>query len=437
MGLLSVDLSARDELKRSLPIAQRTGIEFPRYFTAKLEAGKTPYDEVSWEMRTATIGNDKGAVIFEQRDVEVPADWSQTATNIVASKYFHGKARLARARDERGPAGPARRRHHRRLGLERASTSRLQQDARELPQRTGAPDADPEGVLQFAGLVQRRREGNPRLRLVSTTKRRTRSTSWRPERTRPQCSACFIVSVKDSLESILDLAKTEGMLFKWGSGTGTNLSALREEDAILSGGGRASGPLSFMKGFDAFAGVIKSRRQDPPRGQDGDPERRPSGHREVHLVQGEGREEGPHADRRRLRFVARRRSVQLDLLPERQQHRARHRRVHASRRRGRATGGPSRVSTDKPVKRYKARDLMRQIAEATLAVRRSRHAVRYHRQPLAHLQEHGAHQRVESLLGVHVPGRFGLQPGVAEPDEVRRARTGSSTSKRSGTRWTR
>src|SRR5262249_13075640 len=75
---------------------------------------------------------------------------------------------------------------------------------------------------------------------------------------RPQCSACFIVSVKDSLESILDLAKTEGMLFKWGSGTGTNLSSLREEDAVLSGGGRASGPLSFMKGFDAFAGVIKS-----------------------------------------------------------------------------------------------------------------------------------------------------------------------------------
>src|SRR6201999_2630979 len=75
---------------------------------------------------------------------------------------------------------------------------------------------------------------------------------------RPQCSACFIVSVKDSLESILDLAKTEGMLFKWGSGTGSNLSTLREEDAILSGGGRASGPLSFMKGFDAFAGVIKS-----------------------------------------------------------------------------------------------------------------------------------------------------------------------------------
>src|SRR5208282_4638823 len=75
---------------------------------------------------------------------------------------------------------------------------------------------------------------------------------------RPQCSACFINSVKDSLESILDLAKTEGMLFKWGSGTGTNLSPLREENAGLAGGGNASGPLSFMKGFDAFAGVIKS-----------------------------------------------------------------------------------------------------------------------------------------------------------------------------------
>src|SRR5215467_8577839 len=91
MGLLSVDLSAREELKRSLPVDQRTGIDFPRYFTAKLEPGKTPYDEVAWEQRTATIGNDKGAVIFEQRDVEVPADWSQTATNIVASKYFHGR----------------------------------------------------------------------------------------------------------------------------------------------------------------------------------------------------------------------------------------------------------------------------------------------------------------------------------------------------------
>src|SRR5690348_13616895 len=89
MGLLSVDLSARMEaLKTKSGIS---GLSFPRYFTARLEPGKTPFDEVQWETRTASIGNDKGAVIFEQRDVEVPVDWSQTATNIVASKYFYGK----------------------------------------------------------------------------------------------------------------------------------------------------------------------------------------------------------------------------------------------------------------------------------------------------------------------------------------------------------
>ena len=92
MGQLSVDLSARMELlKTQDPKKTKTGISFPRYFTTRGEAGKTPYDEIQWETRTASIGNDKGSVIFEQRDVEVPVDWSQTATNIVASKYFHGK----------------------------------------------------------------------------------------------------------------------------------------------------------------------------------------------------------------------------------------------------------------------------------------------------------------------------------------------------------
>src|SRR6266568_6356488 len=92
MGQLTVDLSAKIEtLKTQGPQKTKTGISFPRYFTSKLESGKTPYDDVQWETRTATIGNDKGSVIFEQKDIEVPADWSQTATNIVASKYFHGR----------------------------------------------------------------------------------------------------------------------------------------------------------------------------------------------------------------------------------------------------------------------------------------------------------------------------------------------------------
>ena len=96
MGQLSVNLSSKvPELqkinKKALAIPQRAGVRFPRYFTQKLEAGKTPYDEIGWELRTAVIANDKGAIIFEQNDVEVPADWSQTATNIVVSKYFYGK----------------------------------------------------------------------------------------------------------------------------------------------------------------------------------------------------------------------------------------------------------------------------------------------------------------------------------------------------------
>src|ERR1044071_8930876 len=87
---LSVAMKLKD-VRRPIPVPERVGVVFPRYFTAKLEPGKTPYDDVAWELRTASIGNDKGAVIFEQRDVEVPADWSQTATNIVVSKYFYGK----------------------------------------------------------------------------------------------------------------------------------------------------------------------------------------------------------------------------------------------------------------------------------------------------------------------------------------------------------
>src|SRR5579863_9902900 len=253
----SVDLSAKIEsLKTKTSTKSNSGIAFPRYFTAKREAGRTPYDEIQWETRTASIGNDKGSVIFEQRDIEVPVDWSQTATNIVASKYFHGK-----------------------LGSPERETSVAQLVQRVVDTIAGWGNHD--GYFASAQDGQNFRDELAHLMLsqkacfnspvwFNVGVKEARGYGWVYDHaagaiakletgaTRPQCSACFIVSVKDSLESILDLAKTEGMLFKWGSGTGSNLSALREEDAILSGGGRASGPLSFMKGFDAFAGVIKS-----------------------------------------------------------------------------------------------------------------------------------------------------------------------------------
>ena len=255
MGQPAIAFAKIEELKENTAI-HTSGIPFPRYFTSKLEAGKTPYDDIQWETRTASIGNDKGSVIFEQRDVTVPVDWSQTATNIVASKYFYGK-----------------------MGSPERETSVAQLVERVVDTIAGwgqkdkyfKSDADAENFrLELAHLMltQKACFNSPVWFNVGVAE--TRGYGWIYDKQakavrklesgvmQPQCSACFIVSVKDSLESILDLAKTEGMLFKWGSGTGSNLSALREEDAVLSGGGRASGPLSFMKGFDAFAGVIKS-----------------------------------------------------------------------------------------------------------------------------------------------------------------------------------
>ncbi|HYZ87485.1 MAG TPA: vitamin B12-dependent ribonucleotide reductase [Bryobacteraceae bacterium] len=256
MGQLTVDLSTRHELKHFLPIARRTGVAFPKYFTARLEPGKTPYDEVAWELRTATIGNDKGAVIFEQRDVEVPAEWSQTATNIVASKYFHGKM-----------GSPDRERSVSQL-VHRVVDTIADWGLAGKYFKTPEDGENFRNELAHLMLHQKACFNSPVWFNVGVKEARGYGWYWEeptdqikklePTENRPQCSACFIVSVKDSLESILDLAKTEGMLFKWGSGTGSNLSNIREEDAILSGGGRASGPLSFMKGFDAFAGVIKS-----------------------------------------------------------------------------------------------------------------------------------------------------------------------------------
>ena len=257
MGQLGVDLGIKmRELRKSLPIDKRQGVSFPRHFTAKLEAGKTPYESVRWETRTAGIGNDKGAVIFEQRDVEVPEDWSQTATNIVVSKYFHGKV-----------GSPERETSVAQLVHRVVDTvANWGRDQRYF--KTPEDSENFRNELAHLMLTQKACFNSPVWFNVGVAE--ARGYGWYHDAdsdsikklgkhdTKPQCSACFINSVGDTLESILDLAKTEGMLFKWGSGTGTNLSSLREEDGILSGGGKASGPLSFMKGFDAFAGVIKS-----------------------------------------------------------------------------------------------------------------------------------------------------------------------------------
>jgi len=207
-----------------------TGLVFERYFT---DGRVSPFDKVEWETRTALIGNEKGVTIFKQKEVEVPKSWSQTATNIVASKYFSGKI---------GTAG--------RESSVRQLISRVVNTVVRWGQEGG----------YFAGEGSRDAFRDELTHLLVEQKMSFNSPVWFNVgvQAKPQCSACFINSVQDSMESIMNLTKTEGMLFKWGSGTGTNFSTLRGSKEALSGGGIASGPVSFMKGFDAFAGVIKS-----------------------------------------------------------------------------------------------------------------------------------------------------------------------------------
>ena len=207
-----------------------SGLVFERYFT---DGKVSPFDKVEWEKRTALIGNEKGVTIFKQEGVEVPKGWSQTATNIVTSKYFSGKPGTAE-----------------REGSVRQLISRVVKTIVRWGEEGG----------YFADASSRDAFRDELTHLLVEQKMSFNSPVWFNVgvQAKPQCSACFINSVHDSMESIMGLTRTEGMLFKWGSGTGTNFSTLRGSREALSGGGIASGPVSFMKGFDAFAGVIKS-----------------------------------------------------------------------------------------------------------------------------------------------------------------------------------
>src|SRR6187549_2336174 len=227
-----VESTSTEALARpSAPVASNApGIEYERFFTRE---GIDPFDEIEWDVRSAVIGNEKGELVFEQREVEIPRFWSQQATNIVVSKYFRGQ-----------------------IGTAEREKSVKQLIGRVVDTITGWARkqrffAGEDDLLAFSDDLKH---------LLVYQKAAFNSPVWfnvgiEPH---PQCSACFINAVQDTMDSILGLAKTEGMLFKYGSGTGSNLSAIRSSKELLAGGGTASGPVSFMKGFDAFAGVIKS-----------------------------------------------------------------------------------------------------------------------------------------------------------------------------------
>ncbi|MBE7450562.1 MAG: vitamin B12-dependent ribonucleotide reductase [Kofleriaceae bacterium] len=208
----------------------RPGLTVERYFTRE---GVDPFAEVEWELRDAVISGADGKVFFEQRQVEFPRAWSQTATNVVVQKYFRGT-----------------------LGTPQRERSVKQMIGRVADTIYGWGKAD--GYFKTARDAHAFRD--ELVHLLVQQKMAFNSPVWFNVgvEAEPQCSACFINSVDDSMASILTLAKTEGMLFKYGSGAGSNLSKLRSSHENLNGGGTASGPVSFMRGFDSFAGAIKS-----------------------------------------------------------------------------------------------------------------------------------------------------------------------------------
>ncbi len=226
-------MNPQDKLKVTKPEVRGrfgNGIRVPRFFS---KPAVHPFDTIDWDFRSAKISNDRGEVIFEQTNVEVPKSWSQLATSVVVSKYF------------RGAIGTAQRETSVKQLIERVART-----VADWGRKDGYFQTSEDADAFYAELAH----------ILVTQRMAFNSPVWFNVgiEERPQCSACFINSVEDSMESILTLAKTEGMLFKYGSGTGTNLSPLRASRERLTTGGWASGPVSFMKGYDAFAGVIKS-----------------------------------------------------------------------------------------------------------------------------------------------------------------------------------
>ena len=213
------------------PSRRPRGLSVARRFT---RPGEDPFSVVEWELRSAKISNERGEVVFEQTDVEVPKSWSQLATNVVVSKYF------------RGHIGTPEREHS-----VKQLIGRVVGRIREWGDASGY-FRTPEDSQTFSDELTH---------VLVTQRMAFNSPVWfnlGVKDTPQQASACFINSVEDTMESIMNLAKTEAMLFKGGSGAGSNLSRIRSSRERLAGGGTASGPVSFMRGFDAFAGVVKS-----------------------------------------------------------------------------------------------------------------------------------------------------------------------------------
>lgn len=192
-----------------------------------------PYDSITWEIRTAKITKQNGEVVFEQKEIEVPSFWSQIAIDIVASKYFRGRL-----------GSPERERSARQM-VDRIANTIAGWGLRDNYFKTEVDCENFRQDLKFLLINQYAAFNSPVWFNVGV-------------HDRPQCSACFILSVEDNMKSILDWYRDEGWIFKFGSGSGANLSKLRSSKEFISFGGKSSGPVSFMKGADGVANSIRS-----------------------------------------------------------------------------------------------------------------------------------------------------------------------------------
>jgi ribonucleoside-diphosphate reductase alpha chain len=251
-------LTAKNGSRRT-ETSKRASLALERVFS---DPRINPFDQIEWERRTAEITDDAGKVIFKQEDVEVPKSWSLLATKVVVSKYFYGEQGTA----ERETS--VRQLIHRisrtiaDWGIKDGYFSKAAGEVfyNELTwlclNQYGAFNSP---VWFNVGLYHEYKVGNQSSRGNWFYNRKTGQTERaKTQYEYPQCSACFIQSVDDNMESIMHLAYSEAMLFKFGSGTGTDLSPIRSSKEKLSGGGRPSGPLSFLKVYDQVANVVKS-----------------------------------------------------------------------------------------------------------------------------------------------------------------------------------